>query len=376
MSTKIYHTDCRHFTGYKPCSFKRACEGCPHFERPTSRIVIVSLEALGAVLRSTVLLRPLKKAFPGCHITWITLPSAAPLLENNALIDRIMPLSDKLLSAFSYMKFDLCLGVDKSIEAGALVEKIVASEKRGFGLTETGAIRPLNSEASELYELGLDDDFKFFRNQKPETRLITEAMALSYGRDEYILDLTKSEQERISQIKLELMSGGAKGIIGYNTGCSVLYSYKKLTVPKAIETIQGWRTTFPEWKIALLGGREDAERQAEMKAAFANDPFVVNTPTAGGLRNGVLWMAAADVVFSGCSLGLHIAIALKKQVVCWFGVSCAQEIELYDRGVKLLAEVSCSPCWKKSCDKTVKCYDQVPVAKIIEATKSVMKSLK
>jgi len=376
MRTKKYHTDCRYFTGYKPCSFKRACEGCSHYSRPSSRIAIVSLEALGAVLRSTVLLRPLKTAYPNCHITWITLPSAAALLENNPLIDRLLTVSDKTLSALMHLKFDLCLGVDKSTEAGALVEKITASEKRGFGLTDAGAIRPLNSEALELFDIGLDDEFKFFRNQKPETKLITDAMALPYSRDEYILEFTAAEKIRIEQIRADLIAGGATGVIGYNTGCSVLYSYKKFTVPRAIETIRAWRKAFPDWKVALLGGREDAERQQEMKAAFADDDFVVNTPTTGGLRNGVLWMAGTDVVFSGCSLGLHIAIALKKQVVCWFGVSCAQEIELYERGVKLLADVTCSPCWKKSCDQTVKCYDQVPVDKIVDATKKVMCSLK
>ena len=79
----FYNTDCRIFTGYKPCKHKRSCEGCPHYDRVQTRVCVLSLEALGAVLRSTVLLEPIHRQYPGAHITWITYPSAKALLENN-----------------------------------------------------------------------------------------------------------------------------------------------------------------------------------------------------------------------------------------------------------------------------------------------------
>ena len=110
----------------------------------------------------------------------------------------------------------------------------------------------------------------------------------------------------------------------------------------------------------------------QMKAAFQDDEYVVDTPTREGLRSGVLWMATSDMVLSGCSLGLHIAIALKKPVVAWFGVSCIQEIDVYDRGFKLQADVACSPCWKRSCDKQPKCYDEVSVASVMEASSQIL----
>ena len=53
-------------------------------------------------------------------------------------------------------------------------------------------------------------------------------------------------------------------------------------------------------------------------------------------------MNRCDVVISGDSLGMHMAIALSKHVVAWFGPTSPQEIDLYDRGVKLLADRLCT----------------------------------
>lgn len=371
-----YKFDCRFFNGYKPCQYKRSCDGCPHHSPVATRICIVSLEALGAVLRSTVLLEPIRKKYPNAHVTWITYPSAKSLLDNNQLIDRLLVVDGKTSQVFDHLEFDVLMAVDKSMEAGALAERIKAKTKLGFGLAPEGYIRPFNREAEYQYSLGLDDHLKFKVNQKAETQQITESMAMPWSRSEYVLDLTDAEKTEITRRRKEIMQPGTKGIIGYNTGCSLLFPYKKFTVERGIDVIREWRTRFPDYTVALLGGREDTERQAQMKAAFVNDSRVVNTPTMDGLRSGMLWMGAADMVLSGCSLGMHIAIALKKHVIAWFGVSCLQEVDLYDRGIRIQSDVSCSPCWRKNCSNEPKCYDRVEPKLIGDETAKILKELR
>ncbi|MBF0440356.1 MAG: glycosyltransferase family 9 protein [Oligoflexales bacterium] len=339
-----------------------------NYEPIKSRIVLISLEALGAVLRSTCLLKAIKRKYHDSHITWITYPASKALLQNNPLIDRIICVDGNTSAVINRLEFDILFAVDKSLEAGALAESIIAKEKYGFGLDRNGVIRPLNHLANYQYDIGLDDNLKFFTNQKPETQQITETMGLEWVRDPYVLELTFSEKKEIEERRIKALNGSL-GIIGYNTGCSELYPYKKFTVNKSIELIHMWRKVFPALKIALLGGKEDTLRQESIKEEFLKDPFVINTPTTEGLRSGLLWMATSDVVFTGCSLGLHMAIALKKPVVCWFGVSCSQEIDLYDNGIKLQSKVSCSPCWKKSCEMEPKCFDQVSMDEIADATR-------
>lgn len=368
----VYKLDCRWFTGYKPCKFKRSCDACPHYDTPSQRVAVLSLEAMGAVLRSTCLLPAIKRRYPNCHITWITLKNTQPLLLNNPLIDRILLADTTMIATVHQLQFDVLMAVDKSLEAGALAEKIDAKQKLGFGLSPSGAIVPFNPEAQYQYDVGLNDELKFYVNQKTETQQITETMGLSWQRDPYILELSLEENREVASRRAAILKGGARGIIGYNTGCSLLFPYKKFTITRSIEIIKAWRQEYPEWAVALLGGPEDTGRQEEMKLAFADDPFVVNTPTRDGLRSGILWMDTSDFVLSACSLGLHIAIGLKKPVIAWFGVSCIQEIDVYDKGVKLQADVSCSPCWKKSCEQTKKCYDSVGVDRILGATSQLM----
>jgi heptosyltransferase-2 len=56
---------------------------------------------------------------------------------------------------------------------------------------------------------------------------------------------------------------------------------------------------------------------------------------------------------------MHMAIALKKWVIAWFGPTCSHEIDLYGRGVAIETKAPCSPCWKRECHKPLMCYDQV-----------------
>ena len=218
-----YKFDCRFFNGYKPCQFKRSCEGCNEYKPIGKRIAIVSLEALGAVLRSTCLLEPIKKKYETCHITWITMKNAVPLLQNNPYIDSLLPYDGTTSDLLRHLTFDIIFGVDKSQQAGGLVEIMNGREKFGFGLTPQGVIRPLSSHADYQFDVGLNDHLKFYEKQKTETQQITETMNLTWERAPYILDLSEEEQAEMHRRRASILSCGAKGIIGYNTGCSLLF---------------------------------------------------------------------------------------------------------------------------------------------------------
>ena len=117
-------------------------------------------------------------------------------------------------------------------------------------------------------------------------------------------------------------------------------------------------------KIILLGGPEDVERNKKIYSKFKGK--IINTPANLGVRKGACFESLADIIITGDSFGMHLGIALKKYIIVWFGVSCWNEIELYDRGEKLYNEnLACSPCWKKECPYNLECIENIDLDKIV-----------
>jgi ADP-heptose:LPS heptosyltransferase len=367
---KIVIPECRHFTGYKPCFPGTTCLDECEDPRPFGkRILIINLEAMGNVLVTTTLLPAIKRKYPQSTISWITLKNAYRLLDHNPYIDRVYLWEPENWLKLQAMQFDLVMNIDKSENSCAFIMSLDAKKKLGYGLNGNGVIVPLNKEAEYNYRLGLDDNLKFRVNQKPNSQLLTEAMGLTYRRDEYILHLTQEElvfcedYRRRFGLPAAHRTPGSDLVVGFNTGCSLLYPNKKMTVDQHVVLINELAKNGG-YRLVLLGGPEDTERNAEIVRQVGDK--VISTPTTEGLRRGICYENICDAVISGDSFGMHVAIALRKYVIVWFGVSCPQEIDLFDRGVKLIPEgLVCSPCWKKECPYNLECIQMIDLEGIV-----------
>ena len=361
--------ECKHFTGYKPCFANTQCyEECVDFDPIGTKILIVNLDAMGNVLVTTSLLPAIKRKYPQSHITWITLRNAYLLLQNNPYLDRGFVWEPESWLIVQQMQFDVVMNVDKSQRSCAFTMGINAKEKLGFGLNGNGAIVPLNKEAEENYILGLNDHLKFRVNQKSVAQLLCEQLILDYRRDEYTLVLSPEEQLFCAGYKTDEglaqdASGDRDLIVGFNTGCSELYPNKKMTIDQHVILIHRL-SRIPGIRLVLVGGPEDTQRNAEIARIVGN--IVLNTPTTEGLRRGICYENICDIIISGDSFGMHVAIALKKYVIAWFGVSCWTEIDLFDRGVKLIPRgLECSPCWKHACPYDLECIQMIDLDAIV-----------
>lgn len=373
---KLIIPDCKYFTGYKPCFPGTVClDECVNPNPRGTRILLINLDAMGNVLVTTTLLPAIKRKYPRSHITWITEKNTHRLLENNPYLDAVFAWEPESWMVLKAMTFDVVMNVDKSKRAGALAMQVEAKKKFGYGINRDGVIIPLNREAEYNYRLGLDDHLKFHINQKTVSQLLTEAVGLTYRRDQYILNLTPEEQEFCESYKREVgllepsPSADRALIVGFNTGCSPLYPNKKMTIEQHVVLIEELAKR-EGIKMVLLGGPEDTERNAEMYRQVGDR--VVNTPTTEGIRRGLCYINLCDVVITGDSFGMHAAIALKKHVIVWFGVSCPQEIDLFDRGVKLIPEgLACSPCWKRECPYNLECIQMIDLERIVREVEEV-----
>lgn len=355
--------NCRYFSGYKPCGLSNTCDSkCEHRSLVQTRALIIHLGALGAVVRSTALLAAIRREYKDVHITWVTQKPADQLLQKHPLIDRVLTTDRDDLLALSALQFDVAFCIDKSLTAAGVLSHVFSDKVFGFQAdTATGAIVPATAAAEELWQIGLSNHKKFHENTKSETQLVCEALELKYRRDDYVLPLTADEVAEASRRRSQWASSH-EVVVGINTGCSGAIPYKKLSVEGHRVLIEKLRL-LPNVKIVLLGGQEDRVRNQQI----AHGLPVISSSTEQGLRDGLVSVQACDIVATGDSLGMHMGIALKKWTVAWFGPTCAHEIDLYDRGVKILSQAECGPCWKRSCQKAVMCYDLVDLNLVVTA---------
>jgi ADP-heptose:LPS heptosyltransferase len=368
----IVHQDCRYFLGYKPCIFRRECDGCPHYAPFGTRILIIKLAAMGDVIRTTPLLRGLRRSYPNSHITWLTEANVLPVLQGVAEIDRLLPYTFENVLQLENETFDQLYCFDKEPKATGLAMKIQAGRKIGFGLSRWGNVMPLNKESEYTFHLGINDPLKFRLNTKTYPELIFECAGLEYDSlQEYILPDFSAEAAAASDY---LRGQGVRPqdfTIGLNTGAGDVFATKKWTeegyaqlADRLVEELGA--------RVLLLGGPGEVERNARIMQA-ARHPLVA-TGTDNPIRTFAGIVGNCDLMVTGDTLALHIAIGLKVPVVVILGPTCHQEIELYGRGAKIVSDFECSPCYLSVCPKEVTCMEATPADLVFDTVQSVARS--
>ncbi len=373
MKIDIDGIDCKHFNGYKPCFPGVDCsEGCMRADPIGVRVLIINLDAMGDVVMTTAQLAGIKRNWPVSQVFWITRSNAAALLAHNPLVDRVFQWNDVDRLILQQQFFDVVLNADKSLDACAFASSLWTDDLRGFTISKRGQIVAANPEAEYNFRLGIDDNLKFRLNTRSGQDILAETWKLDYRRDEYILELTDEEQQKIARLRTEWKLDG-RIAVGFNTGCSELFPNKKMTVEQHVQLIESLAAD-ERLAFLLLGGPEDTDRNADISARLAHlglGERLISTPTRDGLRGGIVYEALADLVVTGDSFGMHLAIGLRKHVLAWFGLSCWAEIDLYDRGVKFIPEgLVCAPCWKRVCPYNLECIAMIDLHGIAAAIRS------
>jgi len=364
------HFDCRHFLGYKPCRFRRECRACPHYEPFGLRILMVKLAAMGDVLRTTPLLRGLRKADPGCHISWLTEPNVLPMLEGIPEIDRLIPYDAERIAQLENESFDRLYCFDKEPKAAGLAARIRAKEKAGFGMSEFGSIIPLNDRSEYAFELGINDRLKFRENAKTYPELIFECAGLPYpAPQEYIFPDLSAEIDEGRRFLLQSGADSKDLKVGLNTGAGDAFATKKWTEAGYVQLSNRLVEELGA-KVLLLGGPAEVERNARIAAA-ARYPLI-NTGNDHHVRRFAGIVGNCNLVVTGDTLAMHIAIGLGVPVLAILGPTCHQEIELYGRGGKIVSDFECSPCYLSRCPKEYTCMDATPADRVFEEAARIL----
>jgi len=348
--------DCRFYRGLKPCGRGEDCAGCTFFEPLGSRILIIKLGALGDVLRTTPLLRGLKKESPRAEVVWLTDPASAQLLTGNPLLDQVWTTGAQSLARLLVERFDRVICLDKEPEAIAAASLARAPVKQGFGMNDRGRLIPLNPAAVENLRLGLSDELKFRQNRKSYQRLVFETAELAFFRDyDYLYHLPAEDEDWARAYLAGRLDPGADLLIGFNLGGADLFAHKRwkedhfLKLRELIAERWGSRAA-----VLGLGGPEDQDRLAGMEEL--SQGAILNTGLNPMARFAAL-LKACRVVVTGDSLAMHLALAVGTWCLVLMGSTTPREIELYGRGEILVSDLDCAPCYQRTCQRVPDCMD-------------------
>lgn len=378
--------NCRLYNGYKPCRYGMNCQQCQHFEPITgykqkdlscpipvssettadnNAILIIKTGALGDVLRTTTLLPALANAFPNTPIDWVTAKNARSLLENNPYIRDLFTLDSQqdLEQIVAQQKWTSLYCFEKTDLPLKLAGIINARKRFGFGPNHAGKPVAFTPEGRYALMLGLDDDLKFHKNKKPYSRIITETAGLVWNRAPYVMAVNPAPK-KTTQLT-----------IGLNTGCGDVFKTKQWPQENWQSLANIIHKNHPQAAIWLLGGPSEES----MNASIAEQaPFVVNTGNRHSLLEFADIIAQCDIIVSADTMAMHMGIALEKFVIAIFGSTSAEEIDLYDRGICVIAQADCRPCFKKqcphTCDGSSKCMRDLNAETVYSAMASEINS--
>ena len=120
----------------------------------------------------------------------------------------------------------------------------------------------------------------------------------------------------------------------------------------------------PKTRLLLLGGPREMDRNRKILRTIGGAAIDGRCDNTLGQFAGLINLC--DLVVTGDTTALHLAIGLRKKVVALFGPTCAQEIELYGRGEKIVSSLCCAPCYRRVCSQSPNCMEAVSAAEVLE----------
>lgn len=377
-SKLFLHRDCRHFIDYKPCKphkkFGVTCEGCPYYEKTEKKILIINLEAIGDVLRTTAILKPLKEKYKGCSITWLTTEKASYILNNNSYVDRVLSIDYEASLQLMIEEFDIVLNYDKAHEACALATIVKAKEKKGFVLGNDGMIKPIDDAAKYFLDIGISDKLKRL-SQKTQQEIVFDITGIPYNHEHTILNLPKEAVKFADNFFKKHNFSETDIVVGFNTGCSNrLFLDRKWTIEGFVQLASLLHEKLGA-KIMLLGGPNEAERNKEImqKIMQSSKVFIIDSGSNNTLDEFSALLGKCSLLVTGDTLAVHIAAALDVPVVAVFGNVLASEIELYGKGRKIQTDMDCWGCYKYKCEFQKTCMDRIKAATVFNAVENLLK---
>lgn len=387
----VIHFDCIHFYGDRPCKPNKEqgifCGSCTYYEKDISlkgvfteipdvnitndsegekKIIIVKLDAVGDVLRTTSILPTLKEKFIDCSITWITKEQSYEVLKDNDMIDEIYFITDEL-EYVTRSIFDIAINLDSGTDSCEIMNTINAKAKFGYQIVN-GKPYPLNKLANEWYLMGVNDTVKK-QNTKTYHEIIHEICGFKYEGSEPYIHLPPEKRNRAEELRENFGLKRFVKLILVNLGGGNRWQYKKWTAEGYTELVEILSAKHPDTAIGIVAGDEDKEFYEKISDELnkLNRENIIFFGTDNPMEDFICIVSLALDVFTSDSLCFHIATALGKFTAVIVGPTSHTELDVFGNGKIIYSDkVDCLSCYLNKCNKTITCMNTIKAEDISE----------
>lgn len=317
-----WNRDCRAYLGKYACDSIRfenyvSCEDCSFYDKIGKKILIIKLGAMGDVLRTTPLLKTLKKKYgEDSHITWLVNKESENFL-NSPRIDRVLVYNFENVLRLMREEFDVLISLEVDMPGTVIASYINADEKYGYYLAEDGYTKTFNEGADYYLERALSDKINK-SNRKTYQEMMFEVAELEYNKEDYDF---KSKEEDGEYILI-------------NVGADKRWPSKSWDPDKIIELVK----RLKDEKIIITGGPKEKELQKEIveKLKEIGINVLINN-CEDSLKEFIGVVNKSKLVITGDTMALHLAGALKKPTIALFFCTPDWEVEDYGRIRKVIS---------------------------------------
>ena len=350
------------------------------------RILVLLPNWIGDAVMATPTLRALRKLCPEEEITLGGLPFITDIFRSTPYADDLLPISKPQKS-----------GIVKKI---AELRNQVASITSG-NFDTVFLLRGSFSSASAAWLASVPKRLGYAREGRGF--LLTHSMAhpdsfRKRHRVRYFLDLLALVSEKAKELGEEATTQenplevtvdnkakswaseflSAKDVCGPMLCLHLGAAYgpsKRWPVSKILSTLKLLTKELHPYTALVVGGNEEREAAKHLQEELG--PLGINVIEAAGETPGILELAAlierSDLLLSNDSGPMHVGAALsKKQVAIFTSTNPNFTKPWNEKATVLSAEIDCSPCFKRGCERDFPCHEAISPEEVKEAILNIL----